>query len=59
VDIQYYTDPEAIQELYTKQVDLVIDSGLGTVALSTVIDCTSGVPELIRAGAGEWESLLG
>lgn len=59
VDIEYYTDPEAIQELYTKQVDMVIDSGLGTVSLSTVIDCTSGAPELIREGAGDWESLLG
>lgn len=59
VEIEYYTDPEAIQELYTKQVDMVIDSGLGTVSLSTVIDCTSGAPELIREGAGDWESLLG
>lgn len=58
VDIEYYTDPEAIQELYTKQVDLVIDSGLGTVSLSTVIDCTTGTPELVREGAGDWESLL-
>lgn len=58
VEIEYYTDPEAIQELYTKQVDMVIDSGLGTVSLSTVIDCTSGAPELIREGAGDWESLL-
>jgi tRNA threonylcarbamoyl adenosine modification protein (Sua5/YciO/YrdC/YwlC family) len=59
VDPIYFTDPEAIQELYTKQVDLVIDSGIGSVSLSTVIDCSSGIPELIRAGAGEWESLLG
>jgi tRNA threonylcarbamoyl adenosine modification protein (Sua5/YciO/YrdC/YwlC family) len=59
VDIEYYTDPEAIQELYTKQVDMVVDSGLGTVSLSTVIDCTSGAPELIREGAGNWENLLG
>ena len=59
VDIAYYTDPEMIQEYYTKKVDLVIDSGIGHVAVSTVIDCTSGQPELIRAGAGEWASLLG
>jgi tRNA threonylcarbamoyl adenosine modification protein (Sua5/YciO/YrdC/YwlC family) len=59
VDEGYYTDPEMIQEFYTKQVDIVIDSGIGNVTFSTVIDCTSGAPELIRAGAGEWESLLG
>lgn len=58
VDVAYYTDPESIQEYYSKKVDLVIDSGLGSVSYSTVIDCTSGVPELIRAGAGEYESLL-
>lgn len=59
LDIAYYTDPEMIQEYYTKKVDLVIDSGIGNVVVSTVIDCTSGSPELIRAGAGEWASLLG
>jgi tRNA threonylcarbamoyl adenosine modification protein (Sua5/YciO/YrdC/YwlC family) len=59
VDIAYYTDPEMIQEYYTKKVDLVIDSGMGNVTVSTVINCTSGQPELIRSGAGEWNSLLG
>lgn len=59
IDPGYFTDPELIQEYYTKQVDMVIDSGIGSVAHSTVIDCTSGEPELIRAGAGEWEELLG
>lgn len=58
VDIEFYTDPESIQEYYSKQVDIVINSGLGSVGLSTVIDCTSGEPELIRKGAGEWEELL-
>jgi tRNA threonylcarbamoyl adenosine modification protein (Sua5/YciO/YrdC/YwlC family) len=58
VDIAYYTDPEMIQEYYTKKVDIVINSGIGNVIVSTIIDCTSGSPELIRAGAGEWESLL-
>ncbi|MCC6187108.1 MAG: threonylcarbamoyl-AMP synthase [Chitinophagaceae bacterium] len=59
LDPGYYTDPELIQEYYTKQVDIVVHSGIGSVARSTVIDCTSGEPELIRAGAGEWEELLG
>jgi tRNA threonylcarbamoyl adenosine modification protein (Sua5/YciO/YrdC/YwlC family) len=56
---EYYTDPELIHELYHKLVDLVIDSGPGGVALSTIIDCSSGVPELIREGSGPWEELLG
>ncbi|GAA4448379.1 L-threonylcarbamoyladenylate synthase [Rurimicrobium arvi] len=58
LDQEYYTDPEWIHEKYQKLVDLVIDSGVGGVSVSTIIDCTSGIPELIREGAGEWESLL-
>lgn len=58
LDVEYYTDPELIHDQYEKQVDLVIDSGIGSVSFSTVIDCSSGTPELVRAGAGEWESLL-
>lgn len=57
-DLEYYTDPEMIHEKYGHLVDLVIDSGVGNVLFSTVIDCSSGTPELIREGAGEWESLL-
>ena len=58
VDTEFYTDPESIQEYYTKQVDIVINSGIGGVSFSTVIDCTSGEAELIRQGAGDWESLM-
>lgn len=58
LSVEYYTDPEFIQEHYTKLVDLVVDSGLGEVLQSTIIDCTQDVPELIREGEGEWQSLL-
>ncbi len=58
VPIEYFTDPEAIQEYYTKQVDLVIHSGIGNMHLSTVIDCSSGQAELLREGIGPWETLL-
>lgn len=58
VPIEYFTDPEAIQEYYTKQVDLVIHSGIGNTHLSTVIDCSSGQAELLREGIGPWETLL-
>jgi tRNA threonylcarbamoyl adenosine modification protein (Sua5/YciO/YrdC/YwlC family) len=57
-DIEYYTDPEFILDKYEKQVDLIINSGIGSVSYSTVIDCTSGIPELVRNGAGDWESLF-
>ncbi len=57
-DVAYYTDPEVIHELFEKQVDMVVDSGVGNMISSTVIDCTGPVPELVRAGAGDWEHLF-
>ena len=58
-DIEYYTDPEIMHEQFEKLVDIVIDGGIGQVLSSTVIDCTQGTPILVRAGAGEWEKLIG
>ncbi|THF63424.1 L-threonylcarbamoyladenylate synthase [Pseudothauera rhizosphaerae] len=46
------TDPEEIRERLEKQVDLVIEAGFCGPEATTVIDLTSGVPELVRAGRG-------
>lgn len=51
--LEYSTDPELIAEKYDSFVDLVIDSGNGDNMASTVVDLTSGEPELIRQGKGE------
>ena len=50
--LDYYTDPQDIYEHYEKLVDIVIDGGYGGNVASTVVDCTSDIPELIRKGAG-------
>ncbi|HNW70112.1 MAG TPA: L-threonylcarbamoyladenylate synthase [Bacteroidales bacterium] len=50
--IEYTTDPELIHEKFQKLVDIVIDGGYGDNEASTVIDCTSGEPELVRQGKG-------
>lgn len=50
--IEYSTDPELIAEKYDKLVDLVIDSGYGDNVASTIVDLTSGEPEIIRQGKG-------
>lgn len=50
---EYFTDPELIEERYGHQVDLVVDGGFGGSVHSTIIDCTSDEPEIVRAGAGE------
>jgi tRNA threonylcarbamoyl adenosine modification protein (Sua5/YciO/YrdC/YwlC family) len=57
--VEYFTDPELMYEQFGNLVDIVIDGGIGNIIASTVIDCSSGAPELIREGAGEWEKLLG
>jgi tRNA threonylcarbamoyl adenosine modification protein (Sua5/YciO/YrdC/YwlC family) len=57
-NVEYYTDPEMIHDIFEKQVDMVIDSGIGSMLASTVIDCTGDTPQLVREGAGNWENLL-
>ncbi len=58
VDVEYFTDPEVMDDVFGNVVDMVIDGGPGHVLASTVIDCTSGAPVLVREGAGPWEHLL-
>ncbi|UBM63140.1 threonylcarbamoyl-AMP synthase [Candidatus Sulfidibacterium hydrothermale] len=50
--VEYTTDPELIHEKYGHLVDMVIDGGYGDNEASTVVDCTSGEPEIIRQGKG-------
>jgi tRNA threonylcarbamoyl adenosine modification protein (Sua5/YciO/YrdC/YwlC family) len=47
------TDPEEIRERLGKQVELVIEAGFCGAEATTVIDLTSGVPALVRAGRGD------
>ncbi|MFV0554780.1 MAG: L-threonylcarbamoyladenylate synthase [Mangrovibacterium sp.] len=50
--LEYTTDPELIHEKFDGLVDLVIDGGYGDNQPSTVIDCTSGEPVMVREGKG-------
>ena len=50
--IEYTTDPELIYEKYQDLVDIVIDAGYGGNEASTVVDCTSGEPQVTRQGKG-------
>ncbi|MEZ5017248.1 MAG: L-threonylcarbamoyladenylate synthase [Flavipsychrobacter sp.] len=58
-DVEYYTDPELIHDIFENQVDIVINGGYGGYEPSTVISCVDGAPELLRAGAGDWDTLQG
>lgn len=55
--VEEYTDPDIIHDNFEKQVDVVIDGGIGGMIPSTIIDVTSGEPQVTRLGAGEIESL--
>jgi tRNA threonylcarbamoyl adenosine modification protein (Sua5/YciO/YrdC/YwlC family) len=48
------TDPDVMYENFGKQVDAVIDGGIGGMIPSTVVDCSDDKPVIIREGAGEW-----
>jgi tRNA threonylcarbamoyl adenosine modification protein (Sua5/YciO/YrdC/YwlC family) len=52
--IEEYTDPEMIEDKFNSLVDIVIDGGIGGILPSTVVDCTSDEPVVIRRGLGEF-----
>lgn len=56
--VEYTTDPELIDERWGDRVEAVVDGGLGHLDASTVIDCTSGIPEVVREGLGPIDALL-
>jgi tRNA threonylcarbamoyl adenosine modification protein (Sua5/YciO/YrdC/YwlC family) len=53
--VEEFTDPNQIHEVFKNLVDIVVDGGIGGQFPSTVVDCTSDIPVLIRMGAGKWE----
>jgi len=50
---EYITDPSLIEEYY-KDVDIVVDGGIGDNFASTIVDCTSDEPEIVREGRAEF-----
>lgn len=53
--VEDYTDPEVMYENFRNEVDFVINGGIGGIIPSTIIDCTSDEPMMIREGLGEWK----
>ena len=53
--VEEYTDPEVIYEKFGRQVDFVIDGGIGGMVPSTIIDCSSDNWEVTRQGLGVFE----
>lgn len=51
-DIEYYTNPELIEEKFGNEVDFILDGGIGGIEPSTIVDCTGEEPEVLRQGKG-------
>lgn len=55
--VEDYTDPEIIHERFGDLVDIVVDGGIGGMIPSTVVDCTTGSPVILREGLGKLEEV--
>jgi tRNA threonylcarbamoyl adenosine modification protein (Sua5/YciO/YrdC/YwlC family) len=55
--LEYTTDPELILEKWDNLVDVVIDGGYGGNVGSTIIDLSTGIPEVVREGKGSLDIL--
>ncbi|HHV84748.1 MAG TPA: threonylcarbamoyl-AMP synthase [Petrimonas sp.] len=51
-EIEYTTNPELIHEKWGEIAEIVIDGGIGGIEPSTVVDCTSDEPLIVRQGKG-------
>ncbi len=55
--LEYFSDPEIIEQQYGDKVDLVVDGGHGNIYVSTVLDCSSGEINVVREGLGNLDIL--
>jgi tRNA threonylcarbamoyl adenosine modification protein (Sua5/YciO/YrdC/YwlC family) len=52
-DESLYSDPEEIDQMFGKALDLVIDGGTIVAEHSSIIDLTEDYPRVLRAGKGD------
>ncbi|MCR5570546.1 MAG: threonylcarbamoyl-AMP synthase [Paludibacteraceae bacterium] len=52
-EMEYFTDPELMEEKMGHIADVVINGGYGELNPSTVVDCTGDEPVIVRQGKGE------
>lgn len=50
--VEEYTDPEQIYEVFGKQIDIVVNAGIGGIEYSTIVDLTNEKHEIVRQGKG-------
>jgi tRNA threonylcarbamoyl adenosine modification protein (Sua5/YciO/YrdC/YwlC family) len=49
----HLNDPDKIEDLYGRRVDMVVDGGILGMEPSSVVSLIDEVPEIIRAGSGD------
>ncbi len=55
---QILDDPFDIEEALSNQIDGLINAGIQTTKLTTIVDMTEGSPKIIRQGAANVDSLM-
>ena len=55
---EYTNDPELIYERYGKEVDIIVDGGMGNLEPSTVVECIHEEIKVVRQGIGLLEQFL-
>ncbi len=53
--LEYIADAELIYEQFKNKVGAVVDGGVGALEPSTIIDCTTDEPSIVRQGIGHVE----
>lgn len=53
-----FNDPEGIKQIYNEQVDVILDGGVISSDVSTVLDLTEDQPVVVREGAGNITDLI-
>ena len=48
----YIEKLKLIEEKFGKEVELIIDGGIGGIEPSTIVNCTNGEAEIVRQGKG-------
>jgi tRNA threonylcarbamoyl adenosine modification protein (Sua5/YciO/YrdC/YwlC family) len=55
--LEYFADPQVIEQQHGRDVDLVVDGGFGNIYPSTIIDCSGDEIKVVREGLGSLEIL--
>ncbi len=48
----YFADPYAIYEKFGNEFEIILDCGAGRLETSTIVDCTTDEPDIVRQGIG-------